>query len=351
MRSAVGWFIEHFFRWLPYPSPSGLFTIGHPGRNSPVIASANFSLTVRRVKKAIKGQNVWLLVINTNGINVWCAADGGILTEKRVIEAIKTSGLADKIEHREIILPALSASGVDTVTLKEETGFDARFGPVYAKDIPAYLASRQKKTEAMRRFNFGLNHRLDMFVSMNFPVYLVFAVILAVFFRQYLLGYSILFWSAVAFLYILVDVIPGKTGWGQVLLSAAVITIGWGAIDGYLSGDPFVHWGWFVATFAIFFSAGFDLAGTVTPRKSDAEMMIHRLGFKSLGALFSERSLGEIHLDQDRCTGCGTCFDICPLAVFEEPDADHKTDIGKVNTCFSCNACVKQCPEGALLLL
>jgi len=349
MKLVLGWFIEHFFRWLPFPSPTGLFPIGNPDRTSPVIVTANFSLTVRCVRRALKCQNVWLLVVNSKGINVWCAAGGGLFTEKQVIDAVKISGLEDKVGHREVVLPALSAPGVDTVALQGKTGFQARFGPVYAGDIPAYL-NTAKKTQAMRRFDFGLKHRLDMIIPMNFPVYLIFAVPLAVTFSQYLLGFSILFWSAVVILYVLVDIIPGKTGWSQALLSAAVLTLGWSVVDGYLSGNPFNNWGWLVTTFAIYFGAGFDLAGTITPRRSDAETMMHRLGFKNFGALFSERPLGNVSLALDRCVGCGNCFEICPLGVFKDPDADRKAVIGGKSTCFSCGACVKQCPEGALSL-
>ena len=61
-----------------------------------MILTCNFSLTVKRVLKAVQGMNLWLLVANTDGINVWCASCGGIFTEHRVIEAVKLSGLKDK---------------------------------------------------------------------------------------------------------------------------------------------------------------------------------------------------------------------------------------------------------------
>jgi NAD-dependent dihydropyrimidine dehydrogenase PreA subunit len=318
MRSVLGWIVAHFFRWLPHSAPTGLFPIGEPDENSPVIVTANFSLTIKRVRKALKGRSAWLLVANSDGINVWCAADGGIFNENRVIDAIKVSALADRVKHREVILPALSAPGVDLEAIKKETGFRARFGPVYA--------------------------------TMNFPVYLLVAVVLAIFWRQYLIGYTIIFWSAVAFLYVFLDVIPGKTGWGQAFLSAALTVLVWAGIDWTVHGDPFAHWGWFIATFAIFFGAGFDLAGTVSARESDAERMMHRLGFKSFGSMFSEKEMGKISLDRDRCKGCQHCIELCPVGVFAELDADRKTSFHDPETCFACRACVKQCPEQALSL-
>ena len=210
MTAVLDWLVAYLFRWLPRSAPTGLFPIGDPDESSPVIVTGNFSLTIRRVRRALRGQNLWLLVANSDGINVWCAADGGIFTHNRVIDAIKVSGLGSRVEHRQVILPALSASGVDLENIREETGFHAHFGPVYARDIPAYLEGRKKKTEAMRRFDFGPRHRLDMFLPMNFPIYLLVAIVLAVFWPQYLLGYTILFWGAVAFLYVFLEVIPGK---------------------------------------------------------------------------------------------------------------------------------------------
>jgi ferredoxin len=350
VRTALDWLVAYLFRWLPRAAPTGLFPVGKPDESSPVIVTGNFSLTVGRVRRALRGQNLWLLIANSDGINVWCAADGGIFTHNRVIDAIKVSGLSDRLKHRQIILPALSASGIDLEGIREETGFRPRFGPVYARDIPAYLEGRKKKTDAMRRFDFGLRHRLDMFASMNFPIYLLLAIALAVFWREYLLGYTLLFWSAVAFLYLFLDVIPGRTGWSQAFLSATLLVLLWAGIDWLLRGDPLVHWGWFLAAFGTFFAAGFDIAGIASPRKSDAERMMQQLGFKSFGSLFSEKDLGGIELDADRCNGCRACSDICPVGVYGELDPDGKISFRDRNACFACSACAKQCPESALSL-
>jgi NAD-dependent dihydropyrimidine dehydrogenase PreA subunit len=350
MSSIIGWIIAYWCRWLPHSAPTGLFKIGEPDENSPVIVTANFSLTIKRVKRALRGRNLWLLVANSDGINVWCAADGSIFTENRVIDAIKISGLSEAVSHRRVILPALSAPGIDRKAIKEETGFSARFGPVYAKDIPEYLDGGMKKTEAMRRFNFDIKHRLDMFWPMNFPIYFIVALVLAIFFREHLLGFTALFWFAVAFLYVFINVIPGKTGWGQAFISATLFVLAWAGLDWYLSGDPLVHWGWFIAAYVIFFAGGFDLAGTASARKSDAELLMHRLGFSSFGSLFSEKDLGEIALDRDKCKGCGTCREICPVGVYGDLDPDKKTTFSDRDACFACGACVKQCPEGALRL-
>jgi ferredoxin len=154
----------------------------------------------------------------------------------------------------------------------------------------------------------------------------------------------------VAFLYLFLDVIPGKTGWAQALLSAALFVLVWAGVDGARLGDPLAHRGWLVATFAVFLAAGLDLAGTASPRKSDPEMWIHRLRLGSFGGMLSERELGTITLDRELCRGCGNCLDICPIGVFGELDPDQKTTFRDRGACFACHACVTQCPEDALSL-
>lgn len=350
MSRLLDWIVAYLCRWLPRAAPTGLSRIGDPDESSPVVVTANFSLTVARVRRALRGRSAWLLVANSGGINVWCAAAGRLLTHHRVIDAVKTSGLADRVAHRRLILPALSAPGVESGPIREATGFRARFGPVDARDLPAYLDGGQKKTEAMRRFDFGLAHRADMFLPMNLPVYLVVAAVLGLFWPQHLPGFTALFWSAVAFLYLLMDVIPGKTGWGQALFSAVLIVAVWAGVDGLVRADPLAHRGWLLATFAIFLAAGLDLAGTASPRKSDPEMWMHRLGLGGFGGAFAERDLGAIALDEDRCRGCRSCFEICPVGVFGELSPDRKTTFHDRDACFACHACVTQCPEDALSL-
>ncbi len=346
----VEWFVAYLCRWLPHATSTGLRKVGNPDADSPVIVTANFSLTVKRVLDALAGGNFWLLVANSDGINVWCAADGGIFTENRIIDAIKVSELSEKVSHREVILPALSAPGVDKKAIRKETGFHALFGPVYADDIPAYLASGKEKTDDMRRFKFNLRHRLDMLLSMNFPIYLIVAVVLAIFRPQCLLGFTLLFWLAAVVLYLFVHVIPGKTGWAQAGLSAAAVVLIWAGYDWYVPGDPLAHRGWFIATFVIFLAAGLDLAGTATGRKSDPERLMLRLGIKGMGSVYTVKDYGEITLDREKCIGCGACRDICPVGVYGELDGEKKTTFADRDACFSCGACVKQCPSGALRL-
>ena len=350
MMCVSGWLVAYGCRWLPHRSPTGLFPIGSPGKCSPVIVTANFSLTVNRVRRALGQQDLWLLVANSEGINVWCAAASGVFNEHRVVDAIKVSGLSEKVAHHDLILPGLSASGIECKTIEEETGFRARFGPVYAEDVPAYLKAGRKKTDAMRRFRAGLRHRLDMFFSMNFPVYLALAVVLAIFWPHYLAGATLLYWSALAVLYSFIDILPGKTGWAQVAFAASAFVALWAGMDWIVSGNPLLHWGWLIAVPVVFFACGFDLAGIVLAKRSDPERLLIRLRFKKVGAVFREKEIGVVTLDREKCTGCGNCRDVCPVEVYAGLDEDHKTTLRDRDACFACGACVKQCPESALSL-
>ena len=350
MSAILDWLVAWLFRWLPRSAPTGLFPIGRPGPSSPVIVTGNFSLTLARLRKALRERDCWLLVAHSGGINVWCAADGGLFTHNHVIDAVKVSGLAERVAHRKLLLPPLAASGIELEPIHEQTGFRARFGPVYARDLPACLDARGKKTEAMRRFRFDFAHRLDMFSSMNFPIYLLAALPLALFWPQHLPGFTLLFWGALAFLYLFLDWIPGKTGWGQALLCATLLVLGWACLDWLRDGNALAHGGWLLAAVGTFFAAGFDMAGIVSARRSDPERFLDRLGVKSLGSLFSEKPLGQITLERTRCNGCRACLDVCPLGVWDDLGPDKRIQFRDRDACFSCSACVRQCPEQALAL-
>jgi ubiquinone/menaquinone biosynthesis C-methylase UbiE len=161
-----------FFRILPpYPKVEpGLYRIGEPDRRSPVLVTGNFDLTVRRVVRALDGKvDCWLLVADSGGINVWCAAGGGHFTADKVIAAVRASGVERLVDHHALILPQLCANGVDGWRIRREVGWGVHWGPVRATDIPAYLAAGRQKTDAMRWVTFPLKDRLEMvFVTLGF---------------------------------------------------------------------------------------------------------------------------------------------------------------------------------------
>jgi len=174
IKEPVKTFAEWLFRWVPSTVEPGLRVFGNPDENSPVFLTCNYGLTVKRVSKYLKKLNCYLLVAPSKGINVWCAACGKEFNEFSVISAIKTSGISEKVKHRILIAPQLSAPGIDIKKVKEETGWNVRFGPVYAEDIPEYVRRNFRKTEKMRLVEFKLKDRLEMATIYFFTMGLIF---------------------------------------------------------------------------------------------------------------------------------------------------------------------------------
>lgn len=166
-----------FFRIIPpYPKvAAGLYAVGNPDSGSPVLVTGNFDLTVRRLVRAIDGKvDAWLLVADSSGINVWCAAGGGYLTAGKIISAVKSSSLERVVDHHALILPQLCANGVDGWRIRKETKWGVHWGPARARDIPAYLDGGRRKTDAMRWVRFPLKDRLEMVtVTLGFYALLI----------------------------------------------------------------------------------------------------------------------------------------------------------------------------------
>ncbi|MHA1343664.1 MAG: HgcAB-like fusion protein, partial [Promethearchaeota archaeon] len=155
-------FGAYFFRWVGFSTEPKLIKVGNPTKESPVLLTCNFILTVKRVLKAIKGLDCYLLVAPSNGINVWCGACGDDFHTDSVLSIIKTSKINDMISHRTLILPQLSAPGIDPILIKKKTGWDVKFGPVYAKDISNYIKNDFTKTRKMREVKFTISKRIEM---------------------------------------------------------------------------------------------------------------------------------------------------------------------------------------------
>jgi CO dehydrogenase/acetyl-CoA synthase gamma subunit (corrinoid Fe-S protein) len=100
---------------------------------------------VARLKKILQNTNACLLVAHSRGINVWCAAAGGLLSNHDVISVLKTRGIEKHVKHRHLILPQLAAVGIETKDILEKTGWHIKWGPVYAGDIVDYIQEAEGK--------------------------------------------------------------------------------------------------------------------------------------------------------------------------------------------------------------
>jgi acetyl-CoA decarbonylase/synthase complex subunit gamma len=150
-------------RWgvgrMDYSIDPGLYALGNPDRESPVLVSANYKLSFDELRSALPGRDLWILALDTKGINVWCAAGKGTFGTEELVGRIESSGLKEVVSHRSLILPQLGAPGVAAHTVKKLSGFGVRYGPIKAEDLPAYIDAGFKATSTMRLKTFPLKER------------------------------------------------------------------------------------------------------------------------------------------------------------------------------------------------
>jgi hypothetical protein len=137
----------------------GLYALGSPTPDSPVFVTANYKLSFNALRSSLAGVDGWILVLDTHGINVWCAAGKGTFGTNELVKRIESSGLKDIVNTRVLILPQLGATGVMAHIVKKRTGFKVEYGPVRAEDLKDYLQSGQATPE-IRRVRFSLGDRL-----------------------------------------------------------------------------------------------------------------------------------------------------------------------------------------------
>lgn len=151
-------------RWgigrMHYLVPPGLYAIGTPDATAPVLVTANYKMSYDILRRTLRGRHLWLLVLETFGVNVWCAAGKGTFGTKELLTQIKATNLAAIVSHRQLILPILGAPGVAAHEIAKQSGFTVRYGTIRAADLPAYLDNGLVTTPAMRELTFTLYERL-----------------------------------------------------------------------------------------------------------------------------------------------------------------------------------------------
>ena len=137
----------------------GLYAVGNPRPDAPVFVSANYTLSFDALRSALDGIDSYILVLDTKGINVWCAAGKGTFGTDEIVNRVFATHLKDVVTQRKLILPQLGAPGVAAHEVKKRTGFWVEYGPVRAADLPEYLKTHQA-TPQMRKVAFPLRDRL-----------------------------------------------------------------------------------------------------------------------------------------------------------------------------------------------
>jgi len=340
--------LETCLRMLPFPCPTGLVEIGRPGRNAPVILTGNFRLTVERVKRALGGLDVYLLIANSRGVNVWCAATGGLLTHHDVVSVLKTSGIDARVDHRQLILPQLAATGIEGPYVHRKAGWRVVWGPVEAADLPEFLRRGLAATREMRSVTFGWTRRLEMAVAWAFPISLLGALLVLPFWRAAALPLVGLVWGLSLLLFLGFPLYErsldgAEKGVGFVFFDygpkAALLVLwlvgvlgaaGVAAAAGALTWTLLLRWGGIALV--VLAILGLDLMGSTPNYKS---------------GLHEDRLL-RIELDDELCKGAAFCEDVCPVGVFEVDRERRLASLARAHACVQCGACIVQCPFDAL---
>jgi acetyl-CoA decarbonylase/synthase complex subunit gamma len=139
---------------MNYMIDPGLYALGNPDDRSHVLVTANYKMSFDKLRKELSGRSLWILVLDTKGINVWCSSGKGTFGTMELVGRVESSGLGKIVSHRELILPQLAGPGVAAHDVKKLSGFKVTYGPIQAKDLPAFLDGGLKATPEMRLKTF-----------------------------------------------------------------------------------------------------------------------------------------------------------------------------------------------------
>jgi len=344
--------VETLIRLFPVPAKTGYRKIGSPNENSPVLLTCNFHLTIHRLKRAIRGIDCHLLIANSKGINVWCAAAGGLLNNHSVISVIKTSGIEEKANHRTIVLPQLAASGIEAKVIQKKTGWKVIWGPIYAKDIPRFLEKNFTKSEAMRQVNFPIIERIEMatmwwfFLAVIQFIFWIPFIIWKPFLLEEALSMCVQIFCISVISFILFPLfeplLKAKNKadvkfnlkrliviFIMILIAATGVVIYTFVIKDY---DKWMFIRWSIISFIMVIIINMDLTGTTPVLKSD----LH------------EERLFHVVIDKEKCKGTGICVEVCPRNCLEMDTKTNKVSDPRAKDCVQCGACIVQCPFDAL---
>lgn len=330
------------FRSFPFPAEPGLRVFGNPGRSSPVFVTCNFAYTVRLVSRVLASLDCYLLVAPTGGVNVWCASAGGHFGVDEIEAAIKLSGIERLVDHHRLVLPRLTAPGVDPKEVRSRTGWRVVFGPIEIGDLPGWLdesfprlVADQVTFPVRRRIEMGTGAGLWPAVLLGLPAALIagwqaglIAVGLA-----YLL--SVLFALAYPRLP-LAPGLPQALALGA-LLAAAGAGTAW-AVGGGLFWPLF--WGLVLALMGA-------LIGLDFPSWSPTDVCKQQLLCFLYPATLAPPGFLPVVNEETCIAGCDICVKICPKGALALND-ESKATLPDPDQCLSCYACVQQCPVDAI---
>jgi hypothetical protein len=229
-------------RWgigrMSYTVSPGLYAVGEANEDSPVFVSANYKMSFDRLRRELTGIDSWILVLDTKGINVWCAAGKGTFGTEEIVKRVNGAHLSDIVAHHLLILPQLGAPGVAAHEVHRQTGFRVLYGPVRASDIPAFMEAGGKATTEMREVHFGFVDRLVLT-----PIELVGAIKPALLFLAFLFLLMLARDLWAPFLTLVFRTIVAFVPFLGALLAGAIVAP---ALLPFIPGRAFAWKGWLV---------------------------------------------------------------------------------------------------------
>ena len=125
----------------PVQVEPGLREINDPTPDSPVFITTNFALTYYTVESDLSSAGIkcYLLVLNTEGLGVEVSVAGGQFTAGKVKELIEETKIAEKVNHKYLVIPGLAARLQGAI--EDETGWNVLVGPVDSGRIKGWLES------------------------------------------------------------------------------------------------------------------------------------------------------------------------------------------------------------------
>ncbi len=342
--------IETLLRMFPFPAKTGYQRVGKPDKDSPVLLTCNFHLTILRLKKATIGLNYHLLIANSKGINVWCAATGDSLNNHSVISVIKTSGIENKVNHKKIILPQLAAPGVESKVIQKSVGWKILWGPVDAKDIPEFIESNYEKTDEMKQVEFRFVQRIEMAIMWIFLAAAVLMPIWGPIFKleaAFLLGQiCLIYFLALISFPIFEKIFQKETEKKRAFFTLGnllvfLINLVYASIGVvlyvivYQKDYSWILLRWCIVSFLLVLLVNMELKGSSPTYKSDSHA----------------DKLYDVEIDLEKCKGTGICVDVCPRNCYELDTNKRKITMPRQKYCVQCGACIVQCPFDALYFI
>lgn len=325
-----------FFRHFNFPCELGLRTVGSPDEHSPVFLSGNYTLTVHRLLKRLSPFDCYLIVANSKGSNVWCAAGMNEFNEFDIIDAINVSRINEKVLNRRIIAPPYAAPGVDAKEVRRQTGFKLVWGPTHFDDLPAYIEANYRRTSAMTLAQFGLADRLEQALSTAL-VYCLTIFPLLFFFHSFTLALMGLIFLLHLTWFGLWDLLPEERRWAKTLSHLSVALAGLAAIAWWseMAVGTIILWALTLGTLILLISL--DGCGSSTLYKTTPKRWLTKGDY---------RSHFDPIIDPAKCTSCYDCIDVCPKGVLARLPKGPAVSV-RPDACIECLACVKSCHDDA----